>query len=171
MKGPSSQTQFVTKELIKEAILEYITENPEMIEKALEELKDRLYYVQKDQARDKKRITDIELLLGLDESLRDPENIFYEENKERHNKLFSESIFSSPLQDNPNYHVQNLLYEELKRVPSMRNKDVLNFLGWDKKNTMKASRLMRSMTKTYNDVICDNPPGKKRSLRIYRKSS
>lgn len=167
MKG-SSRTTF-TKELIKEAISEYMAENLEMIKKELEDIKRRLDFMMNEQARDRKRIADIELLLGLDESLQDPENIFYEENKERYDKLFSGSLFPNIIQTNPNRNVQNLLYEELAKVPSMRNKDVLHFLGWNKSNTIKASRLMRSMAENYPDVICDNPPGRKRSLRIYRK--
>jgi hypothetical protein len=51
----------------------------------------------------------------------------------------------------------------------MRNKDVLNCLGWEKKNTTKATRLMKEMAKKYKDVICEYAPGKKRALRMYIK--
>lgn len=175
LKNP--QTQFVTKDLLKEALKEYFQENPEVIKGAIktalcdltEGIKDQFYNIKFEQAKDKKRLSNIELLLGLDESLQDPENDFYEENKERYHQLFLNSVFSNIVQTQETGNVQTLLYGELKKVPSMRNKDVLNFMGWNKKNAMKATRLMQQMPEFYPDVVCDNAPGRKRALRIYIK--
>lgn len=174
------QTQFVTKELLKEAITEYFQENPEAlkgaIKTALKELKteteeaiERIDTIILDQAKDRRRISNLELLLGLDESLQDPKSPFFEDNTERYKQLFLNSIFSNMVQTQETGNVHNLLYSELKKVPSMRNKDVINFMGWEKRNTMKATRIMKEMPKIYSDVICDYAPGKKRALRIYIK--
>lgn len=164
MKGSSP----FTKELIEEAIKEYLPDL-EMIQKELGEIRKILEDMMDEQARDRRRITNIELLLGLDNSLRDPDDVYFEENREKYSKLFSGSIFSNPIQTNPNQNVQNLLYEELKKVPCMRNKDVLKFLGWNKNSSMRATRLMRSMANIYPDVVCDCSPERKRAMRIYRK--
>lgn len=162
------QTSFAKSEAEE---LQEIKEELRGIKKELQEIKERLDFTQMGQALDRKRIFNIELLLRLDDSLSDHENAFYEEYKKTYENLFSKSIFPEIVHSIPSHdkNIPELVYEELKRVPSMKNKDILDFLGWEKSCTMKATRLMSSMPKFYADVICENVPNRKRAKRIYIK--
>jgi hypothetical protein len=168
----------LSKEVIKEAFDELIQEKPELLKSIYEELyleisqiSERLDCVHTEQARDRARIVDIELLLDLDETLKNPdtEDDYFLYKKERLERLKEKSSIFQTSQPNQNQNVHDMLYEELKHVPSMRNKEILNFFGWDESYTIKATRLMRSMEKTYSDVVYETVPGSKRAKRIYIK--
>jgi hypothetical protein len=171
-----SQTSLINKEILKEAINEVLNENPELIQNAIKPVIEdlinrgieRFEFHSIEQAKDRTRLSDIELLLGLNGYGK--KSIYFDE--ARYEELFSESIFSNISNTNQttiSVNVHELLYSELQNVPSLRNKEVQKLLGWNKENTTKVSRLMRSMSKIYNDVVCDTVPGHSRALRIYIK--
>lgn len=171
---PINQT--IQKEILKEAIGEFFKENPEVIQEAIkpviEDIRTRIInrfeFHSLEQAKDRTRLTDIELLLGLNGY--NKKSVYFDE--ARYEELFLESIFSNLSNTNQtsnSVNVHELLYSELQNVLSLRNKDVQKLLGWNKENTTKVSRLMRSMEKMYKDVVCDTVPGHSRALRIYIK--
>lgn len=180
MKTYGPQTQFLTPELLQKTISEYIAANPEIIINAISDyfkanpeilhtelkaLAERIELTQLGQAADRKRIRTLEILLGLVEK----EEVYnFEENPERLNEIFSKSVLSNLNKVQPVKDCQKMLYEELEKRGSMHNKDILSFFGWNKRYTSRATRLMRSMPEIYKDVECNNVPGHKRALRIYR---
>lgn len=135
----------------------------------LPEISGRIDHTQMEQIKDRARIADLELLLGLDEEIQDPKDPYYPEKKERLDELRQKASFIQDIQGNPEQSLESRLYEELKRNLSMKNRDIMNLFGWDKKNTMKATRLMQKMTETFSDVVYEPVPGKKRVMRIHLK--
>ncbi len=167
-----------SKELIKEALKELFLEEPLLLQDTLKgilsEFSERLEYTQMMQIEDRNRIADIELVLGLDEDLQDhvyrqenPES--YQETIQKQEDLRKKCSFQA-LTQTQDSKPEDVLYEELKRTPSMKNKDIMNFFSWDKKNTMMATRLMRKMPEIFPDVVYESVPGKKRVMRIRLKN-
>lgn len=153
--------------LIMKAFSEYLKQNPEVMQEELQRMSESLEYTQIEQAKDRRRIRNLEILLGLIEK---KEIEDFEENQEELKEIFSRSVLAKIKPVKTETEMLKLLYDELEKVPSMRNKDVLNFLKLRKTNTSKATRLMRLMPEMYKDVTCEQVPGSNRILRIYRKS-
>jgi hypothetical protein len=163
----------MSRELVKEVLKELFLEEPELLQEALQgmldELQATLEYTNRDLAIERARISDLELLLGLDDTVHDKEDPYFDEKTERLKELRQIALFCPEVQTNSNGNETERLYEELGRSKSMKNRDILNFFGWSKKNTIKATRLMRKLATEYDDVVCEPVPGKQKSLRVYRK--
>jgi hypothetical protein len=155
-------------DLLIKAISTFLKENPELINTELKTLSENLEYAILEQTKDRRRIRNIECILGLVEK---QEIEDFEENPEELQEIFSRSILSKIKSRVSDKESIQLIYDELGKVPSMRNRDVLLFLKMKKTNTAKATRLMRLIAETYKDVVCEPVPGSKRILRIYRKKN
>lgn len=84
-------------EIVKEAIKELFREEPKLLQDALQgilsEISGRIDHTQMEPIKDRARIADLELLLGLDEEIQNPEDPFYPEKKERLEELRQKASF------------------------------------------------------------------------------
>ncbi|MCQ1534833.1 hypothetical protein FTO70_03830 [Methanosarcina sp. KYL-1] len=163
-----------SREVLKDILRELIREEPEILLEALQvtfrEISERIDFTQNESIKDRARIADLELLLGLEEEIKDPEDPYYLEQKERREELRQQASLIQDIQGNPEKSLEERLYDELQRSLSLKNRDIMNLFGWDKSNTMKATRLMQRMPEKYPDVVYEKVPGKNRVMRIHIKN-
>lgn len=150
-----------------EALKDILLEEPQLLKDLLQdvfsELSSSIELTQINQAMDKKRITDLELLMGL---RGEKPGDLDEDEIQRISELRKKSTLVKNIQIEPQESDEEKLYKELKHTPSMKNKDVINFLGFDKKDSMKANRLMKKVA-IRDDVVYEPISGKKRGFRIH----
>lgn len=154
----------VSRDLIKSILKELIAEEPELLQKwilELAEIREEIEITNQNQALLKGDVRKIGLLVGTIEPEDKEEQETVKELKEN-SSLVREIKSSSPEKRD----FEKELYEELRNRMSMKNKDIIDFFGFDKKNSTKVTRLMRALPQKYQDVIYERIPNRKRGFRI-----
>jgi|GEM_PF-5859436 len=160
----------VSKDLVKEVLRELLIEEPGLFEAILQKMKSELQesiaYTNMDLAIERKRIADIELLLGLDNAVKDPNDPYYSEKRKRLDELQKKSGFLLDCKT-PNENAEDRLYKELQLRGFMKTRDVMNYLGL--KHNQQARRVMKKISDTHKDVVLDpNEHGKGHRIRFLR---
>lgn len=152
----------VLKDLVKEVLKELLIEEPELFKDILQKMKsdleETITYTNRDLAIERTRIADIELLLGLDDAVKDPNDPYYFEKRKRLDELQKKSVFLTDLKI-PSENAEDRLYKELQRREFMKTKDAMNYLGL--KHHQQARRVMKKVSDAHKDVVLDsNEQGK-----------
>lgn len=172
----------VSKDLVKTILKELITEEPGLFEGLIKDiLKDEgiigqldngeaiqsnetltelLEETREGQATIKRNVRRVGLLIGTVEALDEDDKEILDELKE--NSTFVQDLKQAGLKRD----YEKELYAELKTRMSMKNREILDFFGIDRKNSMKATRLMKTLPTKYQDVIYERIPNKNRGFRI-----
>lgn len=155
----------VSKDLVKSILKELLTEEPELLKEMfrpeLEEIKEEMEITNRNHALMKGEVRRIGLLVGTIKPEDEEEKEIMHELKE--NSLLVKEMKSSASEKRD---YERELYEELRTRMSMKNKDIIEFFGFDKKNSTKVTRLMRSLSNKYQDVIYERIPNRKRGFRV-----